>query len=55
MIYLLDTTILIAYLRAANPVQEFVDKKFAPLDSTNEPVISVVTVGEVKAIAIKNN
>lgn len=54
MIYLLDTNILIAYLREPNLTQEFVDKNYAPLDSVNDAVISVVTVGEIKSIAIKN-
>ncbi|CAN5246696.1 hypothetical protein BH20ACI1_BH20ACI1_15010 [soil metagenome] len=54
MIYLLDTSILIAYLREFNPTQEFVDEKFAPLDIVNIAIISVVTIGEIKAIAFKN-
>ncbi|CAN5579704.1 PIN domain-containing protein [soil metagenome] len=54
MIYLLDTNILIAYLREPNPIQQLVDKKFAPLNETNEATVSIVTVGEIKAIAIKN-
>jgi tRNA(fMet)-specific endonuclease VapC len=54
MIYLLDTTILLAYLRAQNLIQDFVDKKYAPLDTANRAIISVVTVGEIRAIAIKN-
>ena len=54
MIYLLDTNILIAYLREPNSTQDFIDKNYFPLDFPNEAVISVVTVGEIKAIAIKN-
>jgi tRNA(fMet)-specific endonuclease VapC len=55
MEYLIDTNIIIAYLREPNFTQEYIDKVFAPLDSSNDAIISVVTVGEVKAIAIKNN
>ncbi len=55
MIYLLDTSILIAYLREFNATQEFVDEKFAPLDIFNIAIISVVTIGEIKAIAFKNS
>lgn len=55
MIYLLDTNILIAYLRDSNPVQEFVDEHFAPLSKANTAIISVVSVGEIKAIAFKNS
>ena len=54
MIYLLDTNILIAYLREPNLTQQFVDENYSPLDFPNEAIISVVTVGEIKAIAIKN-
>lgn len=54
MIYLLDTNILIAYLREPNSTQSFVDKSFAPLDFPNEVIISVVSVGETKAIALMN-
>lgn len=32
----------------------YVDKEFAPLDVSNNAVISVVTVGEIRAIALKN-
>ena len=46
---------MIAYLREPNLTQEYVDKHFAPLDISNEAIISVVTVGEIKAIAIKNS
>lgn len=54
MIYLLDTTILLAFLREPNPVQQFVDKHFAPLTNNNDAIISVVTLGEIKAIALRN-
>lgn len=54
MIYLLDTTILLAFLREPNPVQQFVDKHYAPLGSGNEAIISIVTLGEIKAIALRN-
>lgn len=54
MIYLLDTSILVAYLREPNPTQELVDIRFTPLSETNKAIISVVTVGEIRAIAIKN-
>lgn len=55
MIYLLDTNILLAYLREPNTIQEFIDKKYAPLNSTNKAVISIVTIGEIKSLSIKNN
>ncbi len=55
MIFLLDTNILIAYFREPNLTQVFVDNNFQPLDFPNEAIISIVSVGEVKAIAIKND
>jgi predicted nucleic acid-binding protein len=55
MNYLLDTNIMIAYLREPNLTQEYVDKNFAPLDISNNAIISVVTIGEIKAISLKNN
>ena len=54
MIYLLDTSILISYVRGNNAIKDFVDRNYAPLELRNEAVISVVTVGEIKSIAIKN-
>jgi tRNA(fMet)-specific endonuclease VapC len=54
MDYFLDAAIMIAYLREPNPTQSYVDKKFAPLDVSNNAIISVVTVGEIRAIALKN-
>lgn len=55
MNYLLDTNIMIAYLREPNSTQEYVDKNFAPLEISNDAIISVVTIGEIKTIALKNN
>ncbi len=55
MTYLLDTNILIAYLRTFSLTKDFIDERYAPLTIPNEAVISVVTVGEIKALAIKNN
>lgn len=31
-----------------------IDEKFAPLSSPNIPIISVVTIGEIRSIAIRN-
>lgn len=55
MIYLLDTNILIAYVRGENAIRNFVDENYAPLSVGNEAVISVVSVGEIKSIAIQNS
>ncbi len=54
MIYLLDTNILVIYIRD-NEVTEFIDKKFTPLKKEFSPSISVVSYGELKSLAIQNN
>lgn len=54
MIYLLDTNILLAYLREPNPTQIFIDKEFMPFASSDDALVSVVTVGEIKSIALRN-
>ena len=54
MIYLLDTNILIIYIRFGNSVRDFIDRNYDPLGVDNKSVVSVVTIGEIKAIAIKN-
>ena len=46
MIYLLDTNILIAYVRGENAIRNFVDENYAPLSVGNEAVISVVSAND---------
>jgi tRNA(fMet)-specific endonuclease VapC len=54
MIYLLDTNIIVAYLRN-NLTAEIIDKTYSPLKKEFKPSISVVTLGELKSLALKNN
>jgi predicted nucleic acid-binding protein len=54
MKYFLDTNILVIYLRG-NPTKHFIDSRFKPFEIPNVPLISVVTVGEIQAFALKNN
>lgn len=54
MKYLLDTNIILAYLRDSN-IRKSIDEKFNPFQINNIPVISVVSVGEIRSIAIRNN
>ena len=54
MTYLLDTNILLIYLRD-NPIRHLIDEKYDPLGINNIPVISVVTVGEIRSVALRNN
>ena len=53
MNYLLDTNIVLAYVRQANIIHE-IDRLYDPLNEERTPAISVVSVGEIKSIAIRN-
>jgi tRNA(fMet)-specific endonuclease VapC len=54
MIYLLDTNIIIAYLRN-NATAMFIEKTYSPLKNDFSPSISAVTLGELKSLALQNN
>ena len=55
MRYVLDTNILLHYLRGTE-LSIWIDQHYRPLDSTiNESIISVVTVGEIRALAKINH
>ena len=54
MTYLLDTNILIIYIKGGL-LRDFVETKFDPMGKGNQPLTSVVSVGEMKAIAKRNN
>lgn len=53
MDYVLDTNILLIYLRNKQLV-EYLDKKYDPLSFPNNSIISVVSIGELKSIALRN-
>ncbi len=53
MNYIFDTNILLIYFRDKN-LMNYLDKKYNPLSLQRKPVISVVSVGEIKALALKN-
>ncbi|HRI60744.1 MAG TPA: PIN domain-containing protein [Saprospiraceae bacterium] len=53
MRFLLDTNILLHYLRKSKTAQE-TDALYAPLAAGNEPFVSVVSVGELESIALQN-
>lgn len=53
MNYLLDTGILLIFIRRS-PLAQDINKLFKPLSSTNIPIISVVNIGEIKSLAIRN-
>lgn len=54
MIYLLDTNILLLYLRDKNR-SVYLDQTYQPLQSPNIPFISVVSVGEIRSLALQNS
>lgn len=53
MKYLLDTNILIIYLRDRK-TKSHIESSFQPFDLPNVPLISVVSVGELKSFALRN-
>lgn len=53
MNYLLDTNIILIYLRDRKNLKE-VEIKIDPFGLGNNPIISIVTVGEIKSIARRN-
>ncbi len=54
MKYLLDTNILLAYIRDS-ALSKLVDERFQLFDRQHLSAISVVTVGELHSIALRNN
>ncbi|MCU0348402.1 MAG: PIN domain-containing protein [Saprospiraceae bacterium] len=54
MTYLLDTNILLIYIRQ-NSTLSWIDHNYNPLGAGNIPVISVVTAGEIRSIALRNS
>jgi len=53
MRYLLDTNIVLIYLRDSAGSTK-IDQMFDPLGVNNTPIISVVTLGEIRSLAIRN-
>ncbi len=54
MNFLLDTNILLLYLRENQRFAAKIDEKYAPLTSPNVSVLSVVSAGEIRSIAIQS-
>jgi len=54
MTYLLDTIILFIYIKGGE-IRDRIEQRFDPFGRSNSPIISVVTVGEIKSIAKRNN
>jgi tRNA(fMet)-specific endonuclease VapC len=53
MNYLLDTNILLIYIRSRNAASK-IDKTYQPLDLPNRSAISVVNLGEIHSISLQN-
>ncbi|MDZ7876190.1 MAG: PIN domain-containing protein [Saprospiraceae bacterium] len=54
MNFLFDTNILLFYIRE-NALASFIDRTYAPFDEGNTPILSIVSVGEIKSIALRND
>jgi tRNA(fMet)-specific endonuclease VapC len=53
MNYLLDTNILLIYMRN-DPLTAKIDHQFDPLTYPNRPLVSVVSLGEIHSLALRN-
>jgi len=53
MDYILDTNVLLTYIRKTK-YSDQIDETFAPLSIENTSIISVVSVGEIKSLALQN-
>ncbi|MEM1324327.1 MAG: PIN domain-containing protein [Bacteroidota bacterium] len=53
MRYVLDTNILVYYIKDGATRRQ-IDEQYNPFGTDNEAIISVVTIAELKALAVKN-
>ena len=54
MNYILDTNILLIYIRD-EPTREHIEQMYDPFGAQNNPIISIVTVGEIRSLAKRNH
>lgn len=54
MNYILDTNIILTYLRKHMLADE-INKRFRPFQNPNISIICVVSMGEIRSLAIRNN
>jgi tRNA(fMet)-specific endonuclease VapC len=54
MNYVLDTNVILLYLKN-DKTKRSIEDNYGPFQSGNNPVISIVTIAEIRAIALKNN
>ena len=53
MNYILDTNILLIYIRDES-TKDYIEETYNPFGVNNNPIISIVTVGEIKSLAKRN-
>ena len=53
MNYILDTNILLIYIRDES-TKDYIEETYNPFGANNNPIISIVTVGEIKSLAKRN-
>lgn len=51
--YLLDTSILVHYVRGGSAIAEFIDSQYHPSELPNYSVVSVVSLGEMYSLAYR--
>ena len=54
MNYVLDTNIILLYLKD-NKTKKFIEDNYGPFKPGNNPIISIVTIGEIRSLALRNN
>jgi len=54
MRYILDTNIILIYLRDKN-TKKLIQENYSPFSETNIPIVSVVSIGEIESIALRNH
>ena len=54
MNYVFDTSIILNYLKGTKVKQE-IDDVYKPFEDGNNPIISIVTLAEIRSLALQNN
>ena len=53
MKYLIDTNIVLVYLRDEK-TKAYIEANYSPFHASNIPIVSVVTLGEIESIGLRN-
>ena len=54
MNFVFDTNIILNYLKDS-PIKKIIENKYDPFGSDNTSIVSVISIGELKAFSLKNN